>query len=136
MSEPGPTKKKVSQAHRESVMQAAALRSKLITAAVDWYMAGCPDLDADGDGPMGAMQDAIDAYIDHERQVKERAEERKRQAKKKDPAEMARQVLEWMQTPEGQESMRKAAAASDEFAAQLREARNIPWEKLHEPFTI
>lgn len=52
------------------------------------------------------------------------------------PEEIARRALEWMQTPEGQAALRKAAAESKEFADALRAARNIPWEKLHEPFTI
>lgn len=53
-----------------------------------------------------------------------------------DPVSLAERALTWMQSAEGQESMRKAAAESNEFAEKLRAASNIPWERLHEPFTI
>lgn len=52
------------------------------------------------------------------------------------PAEMAAACLEWMESPEGREHMRKSAEERDEFIEQLKASRNIPWEKLHEPFTI
>lgn len=61
----------------ESVMQKAFIRHRLISAALDWYNAGCPEANADGDGPRGELEDAIHEYIDHEQQVKARAEQRK-----------------------------------------------------------
>lgn len=57
--------------------------------------------------------------------------------KPKDEAQhLAARAVEWLCTPEGQESMRKAAADNSEFIEALKKSRHIPWEKLHEPFTI
>lgn len=52
------------------------------------------------------------------------------------PAEVAAACLQWMESPEGREHMRKSAEERAEFIEGLKAARNIPWEKLHEPFTI
>lgn len=51
-------------------------------------------------------------------------------------AEIVDHALKYLQTPRGQAAMRKHAAAAKEFADTLRKAHEIPWEKLHEPFTI
>jgi hypothetical protein len=133
------TNEKVSRA--ASVQKKAFIRARVISTAIAWYKAGCPEANEDGDGPMGELQDACHEYIDHEGQVDARAEERKQRyanqyAAQKDPAVLAARVIEWLSSPEGQESMRQAAAQSEELAEKLRAARNIPWEKLHAPFTI
>ena len=52
------------------------------------------------------------------------------------PAKVAAAFLEWMDSPEGREHMRKSAEERAEFIERLKAARNVPWEKLHEPFTI
>lgn len=69
--------RKRSESARESAMQKTFIRARLIRAAVEWYRAGCPDANADGDGPNGELQDALHEYMDHERLVEERAQARK-----------------------------------------------------------
>lgn len=54
----------------------------------------------------------------------------------KDPKAMAQKCIEWLESDEGRAAMREASKRSDEFAKQLREMSKVPWEKLHEPFTI
>lgn len=54
----------------------------------------------------------------------------------KDPKAIAQAYFEWLASDEGQARIKEAAQRRDEFMAKLRAARNIPWEKLHEPFTI
>lgn len=54
----------------------------------------------------------------------------------KDPAVIAERAVAFLCSAEGQQAMRKAAANNAEFIEALKAARNIPWEKLHEPFTI
>ena len=49
---------------------------------------------------------------------------------------LAARAVEWLGSPEGKEAMRRAREASDELIANLRKARDIDWQKLHEPFTI
>lgn len=61
----------------EKIMAKAFIRARIISAARTWYAAGCPDCNADGDGPNGELQDAISALIDHEEQSDMAAEERR-----------------------------------------------------------
>jgi hypothetical protein len=46
------------------------------------------------------------------------------------------QALAYLMSERGQEEMRKSSRASKELEELFRKARDIPWEKLHEPFTI
>lgn len=69
----------------ESIMQKAHVRFGLISKALKWYRAGCPESKEDGEGPQGELVDAIHAYIDHEAQVAERAEARKLASQLKRP---------------------------------------------------
>lgn len=62
--------------------------------------------------------------------------EREAMKPKDDAAKMAARAVEYLCSPEGQESIRRAAADSAEFIEALKKSRHIPWEKLHEPFTI
>ena len=48
----------------------------------------------------------------------------------------AEQIIEWLQSPKGQAVLRRNAKKTEEFIAELRKCRQIPWEKLHAPFTI
>jgi hypothetical protein len=58
-------------------MKKAHINARVISRAVAWHKAGCPEANEDGDGPMGELQDAIHEYIEHVEQVKARAWERK-----------------------------------------------------------
>jgi len=49
---------------------------------------------------------------------------------------MAKSVLAYLQTERGQKAARESAARCKETAELLAKGRDIPWEKLHEPFTI
>lgn len=55
------------------------------------------------------------------------------------PAEirrMAERTIEYLLSPEGKEQMRKHQEEMRKLEALFQKARNIPWERLHEPFTI
>jgi hypothetical protein len=55
------------------------------------------------------------------------------------PAEiraMAEKTVRYLFSPEGQMQLRKHREEADKIVELFRQARNIPWEKLHEPFTI
>lgn len=54
----------------------------------------------------------------------------------KDPQAVVKAFLEWLGTDEGKACVKESNRRAEEFSAKLRAARNIPWEKLHEPFTI
>jgi hypothetical protein len=54
----------------------------------------------------------------------------------KEIREMADRAIAYLLSPEGQEKLRKSAEESRRLAEAFRKARDIPWEKLHEPFTI
>lgn len=44
--------------------------------------------------------------------------------------------LEWLKTPEGEASIAESERVIHETEEILAKGRDIPWEKLHEPFTI
>ncbi|HPA25504.1 MAG TPA: hypothetical protein PLK76_01960 [bacterium] len=46
------------------------------------------------------------------------------------------ELIAWINSPEGQASIKKALAEADEFTARLAEDRKVPWQKMHEPITI
>jgi hypothetical protein len=50
--------------------------------------------------------------------------------------QQSRAAVEWLRSPAGQAAMRAAKEANQPFIDSLKKARQIPWEKLHEPFTI
>lgn len=50
--------------------------------------------------------------------------------------EMAIGFLEWLKTPAGQASIAESERVIRETEELLAKGRDIPWEKLHEPFTI
>lgn len=50
--------------------------------------------------------------------------------------EMAETVFNWLLSEQGQEAARESARRCEETAKILAKGRDIPWEKLHEPFTI
>ena len=55
------------------------------------------------------------------------------------PAEirhMAERTVEYLCSPEGQAELRQHREETEKLVALFRKARDIPWEKLHEPFTI
>lgn len=52
------------------------------------------------------------------------------------PQEIATKVIAYLESDEGKAAMRKAAEESKELEEMFRKAREIPWQKLHEPFTI
>lgn len=54
----------------------------------------------------------------------------------KDPRAMAERYLAWLLTPEGQAAQAESDRRLKETEALLAKGRDIPWEKLHEPFTI
>ena len=58
----------------------------------------------------------------HDEHVRERARD------------LAKQVREWLATPEGQASFQKAMDRADEAIKEVREQRKVPWEKLYAPF--
>lgn len=49
---------------------------------------------------------------------------------------LVQQFLDWLQTPEGQAEIEKGKRIVHETELLLAKGRDIPWEKLHEPFTI
>lgn len=51
-------------------------------------------------------------------------------------AAMVKTVIAYLRTERGQEMIREMSKASADLAELLKSARDIPWEKLHEPFTI
>jgi hypothetical protein len=53
-----------------------------------------------------------------------------------DPRVMAKRVITWLQSPEGQEELRKSNERCEEIVKMFRKARDISWERLHAPFTI
>lgn len=53
-----------------------------------------------------------------------------------DPRAIAQKVIDYLMSPEGRADIAKANEASKELEEMFRKAREIPLEKLHEPFTI
>lgn len=53
-----------------------------------------------------------------------------------DPKVMAESYLSWLLTPEGEAAQAESERRIRETEALLAKGRDIPWEKLHEPFTI
>ena len=49
---------------------------------------------------------------------------------------MARKALAYLNSPAGRRALAKSAREAKAAADVLRRARDIPWERLHEPFTI
>lgn len=50
--------------------------------------------------------------------------------------ELVERFFAYVNSPEGQKRLRRAAAESKALSDKLRRMRHIPWEKLHAPFTI
>jgi hypothetical protein len=46
------------------------------------------------------------------------------------------QAIDYLLSERGQMAMAKAARESKEFTDKFRRMRNVPWEKLHAPFTV
>jgi hypothetical protein len=53
-----------------------------------------------------------------------------------DPREMARLLLEWLSSAQGQKSVEESDGRVAETAALLEKGRDIDPAKLHEPFTV
>lgn len=49
---------------------------------------------------------------------------------------VAESVIKYLLSPRGQEAARESARRCEDTAKILAKGRDIPWEKLHEPFTI
>lgn len=49
---------------------------------------------------------------------------------------MVQRFLDWLETPEGKAATEESERRISETKALLAKGRDIPWEKLHEPFTI
>lgn len=50
--------------------------------------------------------------------------------------ELQRNARQWLQSPEGRETIRKALEESKEVTARLQEERRVDLKALHEPFTV
>ena len=49
---------------------------------------------------------------------------------------MVEKVLAHLKTPEGQRELRESHERCERAVEELRRAARVPWEKLHEQFTI
>lgn len=50
--------------------------------------------------------------------------------------ELVQRFLDWRETPEGKAAAEASERRIQETEALLAKGGEIPWEKLHEPFTI
>jgi hypothetical protein len=49
---------------------------------------------------------------------------------------VARRVLDWLASEEGQKAMQSSGERADQTSALLEEALEITRDKLHEPYTV
>lgn len=50
--------------------------------------------------------------------------------------EMVDSALDYLMSERGQSALREAARKSKELSDKFRKMRDVPWEKLHAPFTV
>ncbi len=50
--------------------------------------------------------------------------------------EIVAKTMAYLQSPEGRERLRKSHEETKALVEVFKKARDVPWEKLHEPFTI